>query len=65
MAACCFARVLAIASTIIPSHNAPAQYRDIVRSRTLPRSEFANSLPFPIHWEKWASRHYLHRGNRK
>ena len=34
MAACCFARVLTTASTIIPPHNAPALCRDIAKSRT-------------------------------
>ncbi len=49
MAACCFARVLTIASTIILQRNGPALYRDIVRLRTLQQSESANSLRFPTH----------------
>jgi hypothetical protein len=47
MAVCCFARVLATASTIILRRNAPALYRDIAKSRTRPQSEFANSSRFP------------------
>ena len=36
-------------------HNAPALYQDIVRLRTLPQSEFADSLQFPTRFAKWCS----------